>query len=469
MIDLKNLTILSAHNSLKNKEFTVLELSEAYLDVISKRNGSVNAYLEIYGNIKEQAELAQNKFDDGSATMLTGIPIAVKDNILIKGEHASSSSKILEGYTCVYDATIIKKLKEECPVFLGRTNMDEFAMGSSTQTSAYGVTRNPLDESLVPGGSSGGPAAAVAMDGALIALGSETCGSIRQPAAFCGLVGLKPTYGAVSRYGLMSLASSLDQISPIGKNVEDVETLFKSISFFDKEDSTSVESNKRIINRPYSKRIGVPESCFNPDLDKEVASSFKASLDLLKNAGYDIVTLPMRFEKYALAVYYVVMPAESSTNLARFDGIRYGVRKDGKSLFETYSHSRGLGFGREVRRRALLGTYVLSTMSNGAYEKALRVREAITAEIFDAFTKVDFIVSPTAPMQPFKLGEKLTDPVAMYLSDVFSAPANLSGCPSIALPTVKFSSGLPGSLQVTAPHFCEEYLFIFGKEFEKLL
>lgn len=469
MIDIKNLTIENAHKSLQNKEYTVKELVQVYLDEISKRNGTVNAYLEIYDDVMEQAELAQKRFDDGSATMLTGIPIAVKDNILIKGRHATSASKILDGYKAVYDATIIKKLKEECPVFLGRTNMDEFAMGSSTQTSAYGVTRNPLDESLVPGGSSGGSASAVAMNGALIAIGSETCGSIRQPAAFCGLVGLKPTYGAVSRYGLMSLASSLDQISPIGKNVSDVEILYKSLSFYDSMDDTSISTEKRVVDRKYGKRIGVPASCFNPSLDAEVAKSFADSLEMLKKAGYEITTLPMEHEKYALAVYYIVMPAESCANLGRFDGIRYGVRKEGKTLQDTYSNSRGIGFGREVRRRSLLGTYVLSTMSNGAYEKALKVRNAITKEILEAFKEVDFIVTPTAPMQPFKLGEKMTDPVAMYLSDVFSAPANLSGCPSIALPTVKYSSGLPGSLQVTAPHWCEEHLITFGKEFEKLL
>jgi aspartyl-tRNA(Asn)/glutamyl-tRNA(Gln) amidotransferase subunit A len=469
MIDIKNLTIESAHKSLSNKEYTVAELAQAYIDVIDKRNPTVNAYLEIYDDVMEQASRAQKMFDEGKATMLTGIPIAVKDNILIEGKEVTSASKILDGYKAVYDATVIKKLKEECPVFLGRANMDEFAMGSSTQTSAYGVTRNPLDESLVPGGSSGGPAAAVAMDGALIAIGSETCGSIRQPAAFCGLVGLKPTYGAVSRYGLMSLASSLDQISPIGKTVSDVEILYKSMAFHDSLDDTSVIEDKRVTERPYGKRIGVPASCFNPSIDKEVAASFAESLEILKKAGYEIINLPMDFEKHSLAVYYIVMPAESSANLGRFDGIRYGVRKEGSNLLQTYSHSRGQGFGREVRRRSLLGAYVLSTMSNGAYEKALKVRAKITKEIFDAFEKVDFLVSPTAPMQPFKLGEKLTDPVAMYLSDVFSAPANLSGCPSIALPTVKFKSGLPGSLQVTAPLWCEDHLFKFGKEFEKIV
>jgi aspartyl-tRNA(Asn)/glutamyl-tRNA(Gln) amidotransferase subunit A len=469
MINLNNLTIESAHQSLINKEYTVSELVQAYLDVINEKNPTINAYLELYDDVMEQASNAQKMFDEGKATMLTGIPIAVKDNILIEGKQVTSASKILEGYKAVYDATVIKKLKEECPVFIGRTNMDEFAMGSSTQTSAYGVTRNPLDETLVPGGSSGGPAAAVAMDGALVAIGSETCGSIRQPAAFCGLVGLKPTYGAVSRYGLMSLASSLDQISPIGKTVEDVEILYKSLAFHDPLDDTSVATEKRISKRTYGKRIGVPASCFNPSIDKEVAASFSASLEILKKAGYEIINLPMDFEKYSLAVYYIVMPAESSANLGRFDGIRYGVRKEGTTLFETYTHSRGEGFGREVRRRSLLGAYVLSTMSDGAYEKALRVRSAVTKEIFDAFEKVDFLLSPTAPMQPFKLGEKLTDPVAMYLSDVFSAPANLSGCPSIALPTVKFTSGLPGSLQVTAPLWCEDSLFTFGKEFEKLV
>jgi aspartyl-tRNA(Asn)/glutamyl-tRNA(Gln) amidotransferase subunit A len=467
MIDLNSLTIEKAHNHFKNGDFTVLELANEYLKVINEKNKSLNAYLEIYDDIEKQANIAQEKFINKTATLMTGIPVSIKDNILIEDKHVSSASKILDNYTAVYDATVIKKLKDEGAVFIGRTNMDEFAMGSSTQTSAYGVTRNPLDESLVPGGSSGGPAATVAMNGALVALGSETCGSIRQPAAFCGLVGLKPTYGSVSRYGLMSLASSLDQISPIGKNVSDVEILYKSIAGCDNMDATSIPDEKRLKKRPYGKRIGVSKSCFDPSIDKEVAKSFTDSLEIFKKAGYEIIDLTMELEKYSLAVYYILMPAESSANLARFDGIRYGVRKDGNTLFDTYSHSRGQGFGREVRRRALLGAYVLSTMSNGAYQKALKVRELITKEMFDAFEKVDFIASPTAPMQPFKLGEKLSDPVAMYLSDIFSAPANLSGCPSIALPTVKYSNGIPGSIQITAPHWCEEYLFTIGKDFEK--
>lgn len=475
MIDLKNLTIEKAHQSLLAGEYTCRELSLAYLKVIKEKNTELNAYLEIYEDALSQADDAQKKFTDGSATLMTGIPFAIKDNILFLKHKASAGSKILENYTATYDATVIKELKKVGAVFLGRTNMDEFAMGSSTQTSAYGVTKNPLDTSRVPGGSSGGSAAALAADMALVALGTETCGSVREPAAFCGLVGLKPTYGAVSRQGIIAMGNSLDQVSPFGKNVRDVEIIFNTLSKYDKEDSTSVPDvlrNKLNSEAGNSKpkKIGVPWHLFKEGVDPIVLENFKQSMEKLKNAGYEIVDIELPNSKYSLAVYYIIMPAEVSTNLARFDGIRYGYSEQGENILQVYKKSRGTGFGEEARRRILLGTYVLSHGYYDAYyNKAIKVRERIKKEILETFKNVDLIATPTVPFLPFKLGEKLDDPVAMYLCDIFSAPANLSGVPSIAIPSGMTDNGLPLSIQFMAPHFGEGRLFEIGQEFEAML
>lgn len=491
MIDLKNLTIEKAHESLVRGDFTCKELAEAYLKVISEKNKEINAYLEIYDDVISQAENAQKKFADGTATTLTGIPFAIKDNILIEGHIVSAGSKILENYKASYDATVIKDLKKVGAVFLGRTNMDEFAMGSSTQTSAFGVTRNPVDTSRVPGGSSGGSAAALAGDMALAALGTETCGSVREPSAFCGLVGLKPTYGAVSREGIIAMGNSLDQVSPFGKCVRDTEIIFNLLSRYDKEDSTSVPEelrgggsgmgkfsqvlgkNPEIIQKSShsgAPKIGVPWHLFKEGVDPEVLENFKQSLEKFKKAGYEIVDIELPHAQYSLAVYYIIMPAEVSTNLSRFDGIRYGYsEKEVQNLKEVYMKSRAKGFGREARRRILLGTYVLSHGYYDAYyNKALKVREKIKEEVMDAFKNVDFILTPTVPITAFKLGEKLDDPVAMYLCDIFSAPANLAGVPSIALPSGLSSIGLPFSIQFMAPHFQENTLFEVGKKFEEI-
>jgi len=471
MIDLKNLTIEKAHKSLKSGEFTCRELVEAYLKVIKEKNGELNAYLEVYKNVLEQADVAQKKFKDGNATILTGIPFAIKDNILFEGQIASAGSKILENYTATYDATVIKKLKNAGAVIIGRTNMDEFAMGSSTQTSTYGVTKNPHDITRVPGGSSGGSAVAVAADMALVALGTETCGSVREPSAFCGLVGLKPTYGAVSREGIIAMGNSLDQVSPFGKKVEDVEIIFNALSKHDPLDSTSIPDELRDfkIKKQNSKRIGVPWHLFKEGVEDEVLENFKQSTEKLKDSGYEILDIELPYSKYSLAVYYIIMPAEVSTNLSRFDGIRYGFSIKGENLLEVYKKSRAQGFGKEARRRILLGTYVLSHGYYDAYyNKAVKVREKIRKEIMQTFEKVEFILTPTAPILPFKLGEKLDNPVAMYLCDIFSAPANLSGVPSIALPSGMSKDGLPFSLQFMASHFQENTLFDIGKKFETI-
>ncbi|MEX2028956.1 MAG: Asp-tRNA(Asn)/Glu-tRNA(Gln) amidotransferase subunit GatA [Candidatus Paceibacterota bacterium] len=474
MIDLKNLTIEKARKKLDAKEFSAVDLAQAYLDETQKKNAELNAYLEVYDDVLEQAQAADARIAKGESTPLLGIPVAIKDNILFKGHIASAGSKILENYRASYDATVIKKLKEQGAIFLGRTNMDEFAMGSSTQTSAFGVARNPHDVTRVPGGSSGGSAAAVAADMALGALGTDTCGSVREPAAFCGLVGLKPTYGSISRNGIIAMGNSLDQVAPFSKTVRDAEILFNLLSKYDEKDSTSVPDNLRKLKAKSQKlkptKIGVPWHLFKEGVDPLVFENFEQSLEKLKKSGYEIVDVELPYSKYSLAVYYIIMPAEVSTNLSRFDGMRYGYNAKGKNLLEVYKQTRAQGFGKEARRRILLGTYVLSHGYYDAYyNKAVQVREKIQEEIDEIFQKVDFILTPTTPITAFKLGEKLDDPVAMYLCDTFSAPANLTGVPAIALPSGKTKEGLPFSIQFMAPHFHEDALFEIGKKFEEIV
>lgn len=473
-IDLKKLTIKSAHNHLYNGDYTAVELAKAYISNIEAKNGEVNAYLEVFDDVLDKAKEADNLIAKReNKHVLTGIPIAIKDNILIKGKTVSASSKILEKYRAVYDATVIKKLKKSGAIFLGRTNMDEFAMGGSTENSAFGVTKNPNDISRVPGGSSGGSAAAVSMDGALVALGSDTGGSIRQPASFCGVVGLKPTYGSVSRYGLMAMASSLDQIGPFGKTVEDAEILFNAIKGTDKMDSTSVpESYFYNENNDKNKLvIGIPHDFLESGVDKEVLDNFNETIEGLKSKGHTIKEVSLSNVKYSLAVYYIIMPAEASSNLARFDGVRYGLNIPGEDLIEDYSKSRGVGFGAEVRRRILLGTYVLSSGYYDAYyNKANMLRSLIASDFKKAFEGVDVIATPTSPTPAFKIGEKKDDPLQMYLSDIFTVPANIAGIPSISVPSGYSNiedKELPLGIQFMAPHFKEHLLFIAGKDVEK--
>jgi aspartyl-tRNA(Asn)/glutamyl-tRNA(Gln) amidotransferase subunit A len=472
MIDLKNLTIEKAHESLKAGIYTVTDLVNEYLKIIKEKNGEINAFLEIYDDVLLQAKRAEEMFKNGTDTILTGVPIALKDNILFDGHIASASSKILENYKATYDSFVVKKLKEQGVVFLGRTNMDEFAMGSSTETSAYGVTRNPLDTTRVPGGSSGGSASSVAGDMALVSLGTETCGSVRQPASFCGLVGLKPTYGAVSRYGIIAMGSSLDQVGTFGKNIEDAKILFNVINGYDPKDSTSIPDELRQNKiKPIKKRIGVPrEFLEGGGIDSEVLKNFNENCEKLKSAGYEIVDVSLSSIKYSLAVYYIVMPAEVSSNLARFDGIRYGLREESSNLLDVYTKSRGKGFGKEARRRILLGTYILSHGYYDAYyNTAVKVRKMIKDELLNMYQDVDAFITPTVPFLPFKLGERLNDPISMYLCDIFSAPANLADLCSISIPAGKTQEGLPFGLQITAPFLREDILFTIGKDFEKLV
>lgn len=471
MIDLDTLTIKKAHEALIKKEFSAHELAEAALSNIKDKNGEINAYLEVYDDVLFQADESQKMINDGEATVLTGIPLAVKDNILIEGRKAGAASKILEGYTATYDATATRKLKESGAVFVGRTNMDEFAMGGSTENSAYGPTKNPHDKSRVSGGSSGGSAAAIAMGGALGALGSDTGGSVRQPASFCGVVGLKPTYGTVSRYGLIAMGSSFDQIGSFGKTVEDSEIIFNAISGHDVMDSTSIPNETTLEKRAKIKKepkiIGVPSDFIGDGIDKEVLANFENNIKKLQAAGYAIQNITLPNIKYSLSSYYIVMFAEASTNLSRFDGIRYGLSLDGGDMISSYSKTRGEGFGKEVRRRIMLGAYVLSAGYYDAYyNKANAVRLLIRKDFEDAFKEVDAIITPTAPTPAFKIGEKTNNPLTMYLEDIFTVPANLAGIPAMSLPSGKTKRGLPLGLQIMAPHFGEKTLFEIGKKFE---
>jgi aspartyl-tRNA(Asn)/glutamyl-tRNA(Gln) amidotransferase subunit A len=470
-IDLASLTIEKAHDAMEKGQFSALDLAKAYLDVISKKNKEINAYLEVYDDVLEQAKAADERFKKGTATKLTGIPFAIKDNILIQGKIASAASKILENYHATYDATVIKRLKEAGAVFLGRANMDEFAMGGSTENSAFGVTKNPHDHTRVAGGSSGGSAAAVAMDGALAALGSDTGGSIRQPASFCGLVGLKPTYGAVSRYGVMAMGSSLDQIGPFGKTVTDAETIFNAIKGADGNDSTTISDTAYKPERIGKKTpiIGVPRHFLKEGISKDVLKNFEESLESFKKKGYEIVDITLKNIAYSLPIYYVIMPAEVSSNLSRFDGVKYGLHKDGKDGIDDYFETRGAGFGKEARRRILLGTYVLSSGYYDAYyNRANALRRKLTEDFLEAFKKVDIIMTPTTPAPAFKIGEKTSDPVAMYLEDIFTVTANLTGMPAISIPSGYSDvegKRLPLGLQMTARHGDEKTLFEAGKDF----
>ena len=471
MIDLKNLTIEKAHNDLINHSYTVADLVAAYREQVDSKNAEINAYLSLFDGVESDIKNAQSMIDTGVSTLLTGIPFAIKDNILVKGEIASGGSLILENYKAVYDATVISKLKKEGVVFLGRANMDEFAMGGSTENSAYGPTKNPIDTSKVAGGSSGGSAAAVAMQGALVSLGSDTGGSIRQPASFCGLVGLKPTYGAVSRYGVMAMGSSLDQIGPFGKTVRDAEIVFNAIKGEDDKDATTIKSElkEKLYKVSQNKKIGVPFDFVRKDgINADVLKNFEENILKLKESGYEIIDVSLPYLHYALSVYYILMFAEVSSNMSRFDGIRYGLSLKGDNGIESYGKTRAAGFGKEVRRRIMLGTYVLSHGYYDAfYNKANKVRNKIKEEFLKTFEEVSLIAMPTSPVPAFNVGEKTEDPLSMYLADIFTVPANIAGVPAISVPTGLNSEGLPMSIQFIAPYFVEDRLFDIGKVVEK--
>ncbi|MFA6315260.1 MAG: Asp-tRNA(Asn)/Glu-tRNA(Gln) amidotransferase subunit GatA [Candidatus Paceibacterota bacterium] len=470
-INTKDLTISEVNRHLKNGDFSAVELAEAYMKMISEKNGDINAYLQTFDDALESAKQADLDIKSSKSGMLTGIPCAIKDNILFKDHIASSSSKILEKYQAPYDATVMKKLRKEGVVVLGRTNMDEFAMGGSTENSAFGVTKNPLDTKRVAGGSSGGSAAAVAMDGALFALGSDTGGSIRQPASYCGVVGLKPTYGAVSRYGLMAMGSSLDQIGPITKTVTDAQIVFRAIAGKDEKDGTTIPDglySVKTVKKSGKLTIGIPRHFMTEGVDPEVLKIFDQNIETLKNKGYEIKEITLPNIAHSLLVYYIVMPAEVSSNMARFDGVKYGLRVDGKDGIDDYFETRRAGLGKEVIRRILLGTYVLSSgYYDDYYNRANAVRAMITEDFRKAFEDVDLVATPTAPTPAFKIGEKTNDPLSMYLEDIFTVPANLTGLPAISVPGGSVSVDgmkLPVGFQLTARHGREDDLFFAGKD-----
>ncbi len=464
-VSLDTLTIHSASEELSRGSLGARELTEAYLARINTEDPEIHAYLEVFSDALAQAEAIDARRKKGEQLgALAGIPFAVKDNILIKGKKVSSASKILEGYTASYDATVIQKLREAGAIFLGRTNMDEFAMGGSTENSAFGPTRNPRDTSKVPGGSSGGSAAAVSAGMALAALGSDTGGSIRQPAAFCGVVGLKPSYGRVSRSGLMAMASSLDQIGPFTKTVADAELVFNAITGLDPMDSTTVNPS-RVPVKMKGKKIGVPRHFLEKGVDPEILARFEETLTELRAKGYEICDISLPAITHSLAVYYILMPAEVSTNLARFDGVRFGLHLDGKDLFDDYMKTRGTGFGREAKRRIILGTYVLSAGYYDAYyRKACAMRSVIRRDFETAFASVDAIAIPTTPSPAFAQGEKAADPLQMYLEDIFTVPANIAELPAISIPSGATKNGLPVGFQLIAPYFDESTLFSIGKD-----
>ena len=474
-IDISTLTISDAAKALRAKTFTAVELTSRVLEEANAKNPDINAYREIFDDAIEMAKIADVMFANGNAKPLTGIPLAIKDNMLYKGHESTSGSKILQGHIATYNGTAVERIIASGAVIIGRTNMDEFAMGSSTETCAYGIVKNPLDTGRVPGGSSGGAAAALAMRGALGSYGSDTGGSIRQPAAFCGLVGLKPTYGAVSRYGLMSLASSFDQIGPFGRTVADTKLLYDAIAGHDPMDSTSVPEGHTLRKQQTKKEkltIGIPESLVAMDgIDDDVRANFRAQIDALKARGHIIKTVELPSLAHSLAVYYIIMPAEASSNLARFDGIRYGFSKEAEKLLQVYMGSRGEGFGKEVRRRILLGTYVLSAGYYDAYyNKAVAVRRIIQGDLNRAFTEVDVIATPTALSPAFKIGEKTSDPLKMYLEDIFTVTANIAGIPGISIPSgvvTREGKALPVGIQFMASAFQEETLFQIGEDVEK--
>ena len=475
MINIQELNIQKAREALKRGEFTARELTQACLDVIREKDGEIHAFLEVFEDVLDQADEADKKLKTGVDLPLLGVPLAIKDNILMKGKIASASSKILENYVATYDSTVIKKLKEAGAVIIGRTNCDEFAMGTSTENSAFGPTRNPHDLSRVPGGSSGGSAAAVAAGMCLGALGSDTGGSIRQPASFCGVVGMKPTYGRVSRSGLIALGSSLDQIGPFTKTVGDAEIIYEVIKGVDPLDSTTLNENSKFEIRNSklaSKRgtIGVPRSFVESEgVDERVKKQFQESLERFKKLGYEIKDIDLPHLKYSLATYYIILPAEISSNLARLDGVKYGLHRDGENSIDDYFKTRAEGFGPETRRRIILGTYVLSSgYYDEYYGSAIKMKNLITEELTNAFQSVDLILTPTAPNPPFKLGEKSSDPLSLYLEDVFTVPANIAGIPAISLPSgfvEEDGRKLPLGIGLMADLGREDILLDASKEF----
>jgi len=459
------------------KEFTAEAVTMAYLDRIRLLDLQIHAFNEVFADrALEQAKAVDARLARGETVgPLAGVPVAVKDNLLIRGEHCTCSSKILQNFVATYDATVIQKLREAGAVFIGHTNLDEFAMGSSTENSALQVTRNPWDLTRIPGGSSGGSAAAVAARMAPLALGSDTGGSIRQPAALCSVLGFKPTYGRVSRFGLIAFASSLDQIGPFATNAEDGALLLRVIAGHDEQDSTVVhrpvpDYNVSIQKDVKGLRVGLPKEYFIDGMDKEVDAAVRQAVKELEGLGVTVKEISLPHTEACLAVYYILAPSEASANLSRFDGVRYGYRTpSSNNLLELYEKSRGEGFGPEVKRRIMLGTYALSAGYYDAYyAKAQKVRTLIKQDFDKVFEQVDVIVTPTSPTPAFKIGEKTADPLQMYLSDIFTISCNLAGLPGLSIPCGFTQAKLPVGLQFLGRPFEEEILLRLAHHFERV-
>ena len=464
-MEITELTVHELQDKIKNKELTISEITNAYCDRIKQKEPEVEAFITTYlDEAKEKAKNIEEKINSGEINGdYAGIPIGIKDNICVKGTKTTCASKMLENFVAPYSATVAKKLEDENMISLGKLNMDEFAMGSSTETSYFKKTKNPWDLNRVPGGSSGGSAAAVASNMVPWALGSDTGGSIRQPASLCGVVGLKPTYGLVSRYGLVAFASSLDQIGPITKDIKDASLLLTLIAGKDEKDTTSSDSGnkdytKALKNDVKGMKIGVPKEFFGEGINEEVKQKLLETIEIYKELGAEIEEFSLDIANYALAAYYIIACAEASSNLGRFDGIRYGYRTpEYSNLKEIYKKSRSEGFGAEVKRRIILGTYVLSSGYYDAYyKKAQKVRTLVSNEFNKAFEKYDVILTPTSPVTAFKIGEKSSNPMEMYLSDICTVSINIAGIPAISIPCGLDNNGLPIGVQIIGNKFQEE-------------
>lgn len=465
-MDLHAQTAKEIAEGVKNKKFTARQVVESSLADIKKKSG-LNAYITVAEeHALKSADDVDRRLKEGKpAGPLAGVPVAIKDNIMIKGVKTTCASKIFGDYIAPYDAFVIQRLKDAGAVFVGKTNLDEFAMGSSTENSAFGVTRNPWNKDCIPGGSSGGSAATVATRSVPISLGSDTGGSIRQPASLCGILGMKPTYGQVSRFGVVAFASSLDQIGPFTHAPEDMALALNVISGHDAQDSTSIDKpvpdfTKEIGASVKGLRVGVPKEYFIQGIDPEVETAVRASADVLKKMGADVKEVSLPHSELALAVYYILAPSEASSNLARFDGMRYGFRnQSANNLIEQYGLNRRDGFGPEVKRRIMIGTYALSSGYYDAfYAKAQKVRTLIKQDFDEVFKSVDVVLTPVSPTPAFKIGEKTDDPLTMYLSDIFTIPCNLAGIPGISVPCGLSSKGLPIGVQFYANHFADNLL-----------
>ena len=475
-MELPFLTIKEAGDLIREKEISPLEITKSLLDRISDIDGNINTYITVLGDSAlESAERAEKEIaGDNYKGPLHGVPIALKDIFIMKDVPATCGSKMLEHFIPPYNATVTQKLVDAGAVILGKNNMDEFAMGSSTETSFFGPTKNPWDTDRVPGGSSGGSAAATSASLCLGSVGTDTGGSIRQPASLCGVVGMKPTYGRVSRFGMIAFASSLDQAGPLTNTVEDSAIILNAIAGHDRRDSTCVDSPVPDYTRSLTEdikgiKVGIPKEYFIEGMDPDVEESAQKAIEVLRGLGAEIIEISLPHTEYAVLTYYIIAPSEASSNLARYDGVKYGYRAQGaKNLIDMYKKTRAEGFGEEVKRRIMLGTYALSAGYYDAYYlKALQVRTLIKQDFDQAFQKVDTIVAPTSPETAFKIGEKSDDPIKMYLSDVLTIPCNIAGLPGISVPSGLSSNGLPIGIQVLAKAFDEETMFRVAHAYEK--